>query len=94
MNYKVVINVIGRIIVTEAALLLLPTAISVYYSEFAVVQAFLITAAIAAILGGIFILTTRKTDRSLYPSKGNYCKALACIKGPIGLAGCKNKNSA
>ena len=79
MNYKVVINVIGRIIVTEAALLLLPTAISVYYSEFAVVQAFLITAAIAAILGGIFILTTRKTDRSLYAGEGFAIVAFAWI---------------
>lgn len=63
MNYKIILNTVGRVILLEAVLLLLPAAVALIYTE-ACVKALLITSCIAAITGGTLSLlfcTDRKS---------------------------------
>lgn len=79
MNRKMVFNIIGRIVMTEAVLFLLPIIMAAYYGEFASLKAFIISAAIAAILGGVLILFTRTQDKSIYAGEGFVTVAFAWI---------------
>ena len=79
MNRKMVFNTIGRIIVTEAALLVLPIITALLYSETIPVFAFLITAVIALLVGGAFILLTRTKDKAIYAGEGFVIVALAWL---------------
>ena len=51
MNYAIVFRLLGYILMIEGALLLLPAVASLIYAEWAVMGAFLLTAAISAALG-------------------------------------------
>ena len=51
MNYRMVFSMIGRLLMLEAALLLLPAVCSAVYGESSL-WALLITAAIALVIGG------------------------------------------
>ena len=70
MNRKMVFNIIGRIVLTEAVLFLLPIMIAVYYGELLPLKAFLISAVIAAAVGGGLILFTKTEDKSIYAGEG------------------------
>lgn len=61
MKSKIIFYTLGRVILLEAALLLLPAAVALIYSE-ACTAAFLITALIAAAVGGALCLICR-SDR-------------------------------
>ena len=65
MNRKMVFNIIGRIILTEAVLFLLPIMIAAYYGEFLPLRAFLISPVIAAVVGVGLILLTKTDDKSI-----------------------------
>ena len=79
MNYKMIFNIIGRILLTEAALFALPLGVSLLYGERNTPLAFLIAAAAALLLGGIMVLLTRKGDRQAFAREGFIAVALAWI---------------
>ena len=56
MNIKAVFNTLGKISLVESVLLLLPFAVSLYYSEPSSVFAFAVTIALAAAVGGLLLL--------------------------------------
>lgn len=64
MNYKTIFNIIGKVLLLEAALLLLPLGVSAAYSD-GCMDDFLIGAAAAAALGAVMFLPTRKAGKPL-----------------------------
>lgn len=64
MNYKTIFNIIGKVLLLEAALLLLPLGVSAAYSD-GCTDDFLIGAAAAAALGAVMFLPTRKAGKPL-----------------------------
>ena len=77
MNYKIIFYNIGRILLVEAALLILPAIVSIIYAD-GVLAAYAVTIAALTITG---ILTTKKkpADRSLYAKEGYIIVALTWI---------------
>ena len=68
----------GSVLLTEAALLLLPLLVSVIYRE-SCAWAFLITIGITLAVGGLICLTLRPKDRTLFSKEGLVIVALAWI---------------
>lgn len=64
MNYKTIFNIIGKVLLLEAALLILPLGVSAVYSD-GCTDDFLIGAAAAAVLGTVMFLSTRKVRKPL-----------------------------
>lgn len=69
MNRRMVLNTVGHIILAEAALLLLPAVVSVVYLE-ECIWSFLITIAIAIILGLILKFASRPESKVIYAKEG------------------------
>ncbi|MBR3987916.1 MAG: TrkH family potassium uptake protein [Clostridia bacterium] len=69
MNRRMVLNTVGHIILAEAALLLLPTIVSVIYLE-KCVWSFLITIGIALALGLILKFASRPDSKLIYAKEG------------------------
>lgn len=86
MNYKVVFNQIGRIILTEAVLLLIPALLGLYFSETVAMHAFWIAAAVAALVGSVLTLFSRTKDRDIYAGEGFVIVAFVWII--MSLIGC------
>ena len=78
MNYRMVFSMIGRLLLLEAALLLLPAACSLIYREESL-WALLITAGIALLLGGALWLMCRPKDQTIYAKEGFVIAALSWI---------------
>jgi len=78
MNYRMVFSMIGRLLMLEAALLLLPAACSAVYGESSL-WAFLITAGIALLLGGVSVLLCRTKKQAIYAKEGFVIAALSWI---------------
>ena len=76
MNYRMIGFVIGRILLTEAALLMLPTAVAAVYGE--AVLPFLIPALLLAVIGLALGLRSPKRS-SLYARDGFAVVALAWV---------------
>ena len=68
----------GSVLITEAALLLLPFLVSIIYRE-TCAWAFLITIGITLAVGGLICLTMRPKDRTLFSKEGLVIVALAWI---------------
>lgn len=68
----------GSVLITEAALLLLPLLVSIIYRE-TCAWAFLITIGITLAVGGLICLTMRPKDRTLFSKEGLVIVALAWI---------------
>lgn len=64
MNYKTIFNIIGKVLLLEAALLLLPLGVSAVYSD-GCTDDFLIGAAAAAALGTVMFFPTRAVRKPL-----------------------------
>lgn len=64
MNYKTVLNVVGRVIVLEAILLMLPLGVSLIYKE-SCVSAIILSALIALVIGGLLAVIFRNKSDSL-----------------------------
>ena len=64
MNDKTIFNIIGKVLLLEAALMLLPLGVSVIYSD-GCTDDLLIGAAAAAALGAVMFLPTRKAGKPL-----------------------------
>ena len=78
MNRKMVFYTIGQMLITEAVLLLLPTAVSVIYGE-GCLSAFLITMGVALILGGLLMLLCRTGNQVIYAKEGFITVSLVWI---------------
>ncbi|MDD6236061.1 MAG: potassium transporter TrkG, partial [Clostridiales bacterium] len=78
MNRRMIFYVIGQIINTEAALLLLPMSVSLYYRE-ECFSAFLITAGIALIIGLALTLISRPGTHLIYAKDGFVIVTLAWL---------------
>ena len=78
MNRRMIFYVIGQIINIEAALLLLPAAVSLYYKE-GCLTAFLITAGIALAFGLTLTLTSCPGNHLIYAKDGFVIVTLAWL---------------
>ena len=85
MNYKTIFNIIGKVLLLEAALMLLPLGVSVIYSD-GCTDDLLIGAAAAAALGAVMFLPTRKAGKPLSVRDSLAVAALAWLFAS--LAGC------
>lgn len=81
MNYKAVFNIISRILLVEALLMMLPLIVCIIYQENPV--CFLIPIVILGVLGGCGTLTL-KTDDKIYSREGFVVVALSWILMSIG----------
>ena len=82
MNRKITFYNIGRLILLEAVLLLLPLLTAVIYKEKSGIQAFLIAAGAALLVGGamtLFLRPKSEEDRRMYAREGFAIVALAWI---------------
>ncbi len=79
MNNKMIWNTIGRVLRIEATLLILPLVTSIIYTETLSAISFLITAAIAFVLGTFLILVSKPNNRTIYAREGFVIVAFAWI---------------
>ncbi len=79
MNRKMVLNTIGKILLLEAILMLLPAAVCLIYGEINSLFAFLIAIGVAVIIGGGMALLSRTKDQVIYAKDGFVIVALAWI---------------
>ena len=77
MNYRILLNILGRILAIEAGLLVLPLITAVVYGESAV--PFLLTIAIVLVVAGALLGVTRRSSGSLHPREGFISVALSWI---------------
>lgn len=85
MNYRTVFNTLGRVILLEAALFILPAAVSLIYRE-SCVFSFLIAAGIAVITGFSLTALCKSGKRNLSISDGFAIVALSWVS--ISFIGC------
>ena len=78
MKTKLVFHTVGRVLLLEAALMLLPLIVSIIYAE-GCLTAFIISAACAAIAGGLLTTLCRGDSKSLYTRDGLAIVALSWI---------------
>lgn len=78
MNYKRIFGLLGRVLVLESFLLLLPLLVSLIYKENCW-SAFLITAGISLIVGFLLILLCKTPNHTIYSKEGIIIVALAWI---------------
>lgn len=78
MNRKMIFYTVGKIALIEAALLLLPAAVALYYGE-ACFSAIVVSVAISALFGGALVLFSRPSDNAIYAKEGFVITALAWI---------------
>ena len=69
MNIKIVLNTLGRVILLEAVLLLLPAAVALLYGEVCI-KALLCSACIAAVMGAALFLLFRTEKNNLNTRDG------------------------
>ena len=78
MNRKMVLNILGKILLLEAALLTLPLITSLIYKE-SVALSFIITIAIALILGLILYFIARNPNKVFFAKEGFLIVALSWV---------------
>lgn len=78
MNYKMILNTLGKVALIEAGLLTLPLITALIYSENCVLS-ILITMGIALTVGLLFSLIFKPKDRTIYSREGFIIVALAWI---------------
>ena len=78
MNYRMVFSMIGRLLMLEAGLLLLPAACSAIYGEDSL-WALLIAAGIALAAGALFCLICRRKKQTIYAKEGFVIASLSWI---------------
>ncbi len=79
MNRKMVLYTVGRIILLEGLLLLIPLAVSLYYRESATAFAFSVTVVVALVIGAVLMLFTRYGNRTMYAKGGFVTVALSWV---------------
>ncbi|MBR5524808.1 MAG: TrkH family potassium uptake protein [Clostridia bacterium] len=78
MNYRMIGNMVGRLLLLEAGLLLLPALVSLLYSESSL-WALLATAGVALLLGGLLTVAVRVKDKTIYAKEGFVIVSLSWI---------------
>ena len=78
MNYRMVFSMIGRLLLLEAGLLLLPAVCSAVYGESSL-WALLAAAGVALALGGVLTLVCRRKSQTIYAKEGFVIAALSWI---------------
>jgi len=78
MNYRMIGNMVGRLLLLEAGLLLLPALVSLLYSE-ASLWALLAAAGVALLLGGALTALVRVRDKTIYAKEGFVIVSLSWI---------------
>jgi trk system potassium uptake protein TrkH len=78
MNYRMVFSMIGRLLLLEAGLLLLPAACSAIYRESSL-WALLAAAGVALVLGGLLVLICRRKRQTIYAKEGFVIAALSWV---------------
>ena len=78
MNYRMVFSMIGRLLMLEAGLLLLPAACSAIYGESSL-WALLIAAGVALLVGGGLVLFCRAKKQAIYAKEGFVIAALSWV---------------
>ncbi len=79
MNRKMVLYTVGRIVLLEGILMLIPLAVSLCYAEFTTVFSFIIAIAAAAVIGLLLMLFNRHNDRTLFAKGGFITVALSWV---------------
>ena len=79
MNYKMVFNTVGKVLKVEAVLMVLPIIVSLIYTEWVALTAFLITALLTLILGLLFTLLLKPKNDFLFAKEGLVTVALTWI---------------
>lgn len=79
MNIKKVFNTLGRLVMAESVLLLIPAIVAMIYVEQNSVSAFIITAAFAAFFGGLMTIIFRTDNDNIYAKDGFGIVALGWI---------------
>ncbi|MBO5224739.1 MAG: TrkH family potassium uptake protein [Clostridia bacterium] len=79
MNYRLIFNTMGKVLVILAALLLIPLIVSVIYLEIAPAWAFLITAGISFLTGLLLILTCKPKTNVMFAKEGLIIVSFAWI---------------
>ena len=77
MNYKMIANLIGRILCVEAVFLLPSAGISLYFREYDTIFPILISVLLMAVIGILLMKPKYKAD--YYPREGFIAVALAWI---------------
>ena len=78
MNKKMVFNMIGRIMMVESALMILPMLCALVYNELSIFS-FLITASVSLAGGALLTLLTKTKDKTIFAKEGFVTVALAWI---------------
>ena len=77
MNYKMVMQISGRIIGLEAALMILPLLVSFMYNES--IKGFVVAICVAALVSAALILPTRDNDKQIASKEGFTSVSLSWI---------------
>ena len=78
MNYRMIFSMIGRLLMLEAGLLLLPAACSLIYREQSL-WALLLSAAVALLVGGLMAFLCRNKKQTIYAKEGFVIAALSWV---------------
>ena len=78
MNYRMIGNMVGRLLLLEAGLLLLPALVSLIYRE-ASLWALRAAAGVALLLGGALTALVRVRDKTIYAKEGFVIVSLSWI---------------
>lgn len=78
MNRRMIVNTVGKMIVIEGFALFIPLVVSLIYQEKSFLS-FLISAAIAFIIGGFFVLISRNPKKVIYAKEGFLIVSLSWI---------------
>lgn len=79
MNRKMVFYMLGQILKLEAGIMLLPLICSLFYREFNIVIAFLITMAVALTLGFLLTLFNKPQNKTFFAKEGFAIVALSWV---------------
>lgn len=78
MNYKLLSNLLGRILCAEAAFLLPAAAVSIYYGERGALRSILLSAGITAV-AGVLLMLPRPSKKGYFAGEGFLSVAMAWI---------------
>lgn len=78
MNYKVIVYVLGKIMLIEATIMILPMLISFYYKE-GIYLSYIAAIAVCTAIGMASTLINRPKDKSIYAKEGFVIVGLAWI---------------
>lgn len=78
MNRRMVLNLIGKIILVEAVLMLLPLTVSIIYQDSSTMS-FVVSIAIAVVLGTVLTLISNPSNQVIYAKEGFVIVALVWL---------------